>query len=164
MSNPDHPEPSDPDHPEPRRLDQWQLAIRVVAMPADTNAYGDIFGGWIMSQADVAGSTIAIEAAQGRVATVAVKEFRFITPCLVGDLAELHARMIGLGNTSITVEVDIWAQGEPDPQEPPPGRPRDLHLCGGRCAWASQAHPAAQLLPCLKTLTDSKGPAPGGAW
>lgn len=116
MSNPDHPESSDPDHPQPRRLDHWQLAIRVVAMPADTNVYGDIFGGWIMSQADVAGSTIAVEASQGRVATVAVKEFRFITPCLVGDLAELHARMIHLGNTSITVEVDIWAQGEPDPK------------------------------------------------
>jgi acyl-CoA thioesterase YciA len=107
---------SDPAHPEPRELDQWQLSIRVVAMPADTNAYGDIFGGWIMSQADVAGSTIAIEAAQGRVATVAVKEFRFLTPVLVGDLVELHSRMVQLGNTSISVEVDVWAQGEPDPK------------------------------------------------
>jgi acyl-CoA thioesterase YciA len=106
----------DPAHPEPRALDQWQLSIRVVAMPADTNAYGDIFGGWIMSQADVAGSTIAIEAAQGRVATVAVKEFRFLTPVLVGDLVELHSRMVQLGNTSISVEVDVWAQGEPDPK------------------------------------------------
>lgn len=99
----------------PRALDQWQVAIRVVAMPADTNAYGDIFGGWIMSQADVAGSTIAIELARGRVATVAVKEFRFLTPVLVGDLVELHARLLARGNTSITVEVDCWAQGEPDP-------------------------------------------------
>ncbi len=107
---------SDPAHPAPRPLDAWQLAIRVVAMPADTNAYGDIFGGWIMSQADIAGSTIAIEAAQGRVATVAVKEFRFLAPVLVGDLVELHARMIHHGNTSISVEVDIWAQGEPDPK------------------------------------------------
>ena len=107
---------SDPAHPEPRELDQWQLAIRVVAMPADTNAYGDIFGGWIMSQADVAGSTVAIEAAQGRVATVAVKEFRFLAPVLVGDLVELHSRMVHLGNTSISVEVDVWAQGEPDPK------------------------------------------------
>jgi acyl-CoA thioesterase YciA len=107
---------TDPAYPEPRALDQWQLSIRVVAMPADTNAYGDIFGGWIMSQADVAGSTIAIEAAQGRVATVAVKEFRFLTPVLVGDLVELHSRMVQLGNTSISVEVDVWAQGEPDPR------------------------------------------------
>lgn len=106
----------DPAWQPPRPLDQWQLAIRVVAMPADTNAYGDIFGGWIMSQADIAGSTIAIEAARGRVATVAVREFRFLTPVLVGDLVELHARMVHLGNTSIQVEVDIWAQGEPDPQ------------------------------------------------
>jgi acyl-CoA thioesterase YciA len=106
----------DPANPEPRVLDQWQLAIRVVAMPADTNAYGDIFGGWIMSQVDVAGSTIAIEAAAGRVATVAVKELRFLAPVLVGDLVELHARLVQIGNTSITVEVRAWAQGEPDPK------------------------------------------------
>ncbi len=106
----------DPAHPEPQPLDQWRLAIRVVAMPADTNAYGDIFGGWIMSQVDVAGSTVAIEAAVGRVATVAVKEFRFLAPVLVGDLVELHARLVKIGKTSITVEVQAWAQGEPDPK------------------------------------------------
>lgn len=105
----------DPANPQNGPLDTWQLAIRVVAMPADTNAYGDIFGGWIMSQADVAGSTIAIQIAQGRVATVAVKEFRFVTPVLVGDLVELFARLQRTGSTSISVEVDIWAQGEPDP-------------------------------------------------
>ncbi len=105
----------DPANPENGPLDDWQLAIRVVAMPADTNAYGDIFGGWIMSQADIAGSTIAIQIAQGRVATVAVKEFRFLAPVLVGDLTELFARLERTGNTSISVEVDIWAQREPDP-------------------------------------------------
>jgi acyl-CoA thioesterase YciA len=105
----------DPANPDNGPLDTWQLAIRVVAMPADTNAYGDIFGGWIMSQADVAGSTIAIQVAQGRVATVAVREFRFVTPVLVGDLVELFARLENTGTTSITVAVDIWAQGEPDP-------------------------------------------------
>ena len=105
----------DPANPQTGLLDTWQLAIRVVAMPADTNAYGDIFGGWIMSQADVAGSTIAIQVAQGRVATVAVKEFRFLAPVLVGDLTELYARLERTGNTSMSVEVDVWAQGEPDP-------------------------------------------------
>jgi acyl-CoA thioesterase YciA len=105
----------DPAYPETGPLNTWQLAIRVVAMPADTNAYGDIFGGWIMSQADVAGSTIAIQAAQGRVATVAVKEFRFLAPVVVGDLTELYARLERTGNTSMSVEVDVWAQGEPDP-------------------------------------------------
>ncbi|WP_338114127.1 acyl-CoA thioesterase [Thiorhodococcus mannitoliphagus] len=94
----------------------WQLAARVVAMPADTNAFGDIFGGWLLSQADLAGGTIAIQAAQGRVATVAVKEFQFLAPVLVGDLVEVFARMIRAGKTSMTVEIQIWAQREPDPQ------------------------------------------------
>jgi acyl-CoA thioesterase YciA len=106
----------DPEAPEAGPLEEWHLAIRVVAMPADTNAYGDIFGGWLMSQADVAGSTIAIQAAQGRVATVAIKEFRFVAPVLVGDLVELYARLATIGTTSISTEVQAWAQGEPDPK------------------------------------------------
>lgn len=93
----------------------WQLAARVVAMPADTNAFGDIFGGWLLSQADLAGGTIAIQAAQGRVATVAVKDFQFLAPVLVGDLVEVFARLIRAGNTSMTIEIQIWAQREPDP-------------------------------------------------
>jgi acyl-CoA thioesterase YciA len=88
----------------------------VVAMPSDTNAYGDIFGGWLMSQADIAGSTLAIQVSGGRVATVAIKEFRFIAPVLVGDLVELFARVERVGRTSIAVAVQIWAQGEPDPR------------------------------------------------
>lgn len=100
------------DEPDPA---VWRLAIRVVAMPADTNAYGDIFGGWLMSQADIAGSTVAIQAAQGRVATVAVNEFRFLAPVLVGDLVDLYARLTRLGRTSLTVEVRAWARREPDP-------------------------------------------------
>jgi acyl-CoA thioesterase YciA len=94
---------------------EWRLAIRVVAMPADTNAYGDIFGGWLMSQADIAGSTVAIQAACGRVATVAVKEFRFRAPILVGDLVDLYARVQHVGHTSITVDVRAWTRREPDP-------------------------------------------------
>jgi len=106
---------SDPefyDEPDPVA---WRLAIRVVAMPADTNAYGDIFGGWLMSQADIAGSTVAIQAAQGRVATVAVNEFRFLAPVIVGDLVDLYARLVRVGNTSLTVQVRAWARQEPDP-------------------------------------------------
>lgn len=94
----------------------WQLAIRVVAMPGDTNAYGDIFGGWLMSQADIAGSTLAIRVSGGRVATVAVKEFRFIAPVLVGDLVELFARLERVGRSSLAIQVQAWAQGEPDPR------------------------------------------------
>jgi acyl-CoA thioesterase YciA len=106
-------EPEFYDEPDPAA---WRLAIRVVAMPADTNAYGDIFGGWLMSQADIAGSTVAIQAAGGRVATVAVKEFRFLAPVLVGDLVDLYARLLDVGKTSLTVEVRAWARGESDPQ------------------------------------------------
>ena len=82
-----------------------ELTYRVVAMPADTNAYGDIFGGWVMSQVDIAGSILAIREAAGRVATVAVKEFRFLSPVAVGDLVSCYAEIRHRGNTSITVHV-----------------------------------------------------------
>ena len=82
-----------------------ELTYRVAAMPADTNAYGDIFGGWVMSQVDLAGSILAIREAGGRVATVAIKEFRFITPVAVGDLLSCYAQISAVGNTSITVHV-----------------------------------------------------------
>lgn len=95
---------------------KWRLAIRVVAMPADTNFYGDVFGGWVMSQADMAGGTVAIQAAKGRVATVAVKELRFLAPVLVGDLVDLYARLEEVGTTSMTVGVRAWARRESDPE------------------------------------------------
>lgn len=82
-----------------------ELTYRVVAMPADTNAYGDIFGGWLMSQVDIAGSILAIRKAEGRVATVAVKEFRFLSPVAVGDLISCYAELGRIGRTSITVHV-----------------------------------------------------------
>jgi acyl-CoA thioesterase YciA len=86
-----------------------ELTYRVVAMPADTNAYGDIFGGWLMSQVDIAGSVLAIRAAGGRVATVAVKEFRFIAPVAVGDLVSCYAQVLEVGRTSITVHIEAEA-------------------------------------------------------
>lgn len=84
--------------------------IRVLAMPADTNAAGDIFGGWLMSQADIAGSIEAIRHAGGRVVTVAVNNFTFIKPVYVGDLVSLYARLIKTGRTSLQVEVEAFAQ------------------------------------------------------
>ena len=108
MSEPEFCEESDPS--------RWRLAIRVVAMPADTNAYRDIFGGWLMSQLDVDGATVAIQAASGRVATVAVNELRFRAPVLVGDLVDLYARLHRTGNTSLTVEVRAWSRREPEPE------------------------------------------------
>ena len=85
-------------------------ALRVVPMPADANVHGDVFGGWIMAQVDIAGSIPAVERAQGRVATVAVNSFLFKHPVFVGDLVSFYADIVKTGRTSITVEVEVYAQ------------------------------------------------------
>ncbi|CAG9163688.1 acyl-CoA thioesterase [Cupriavidus pinatubonensis] len=85
-------------------------ALRVVPMPADANVHGDVFGGWIMSQVDIAGSIPAVERAQGRVATVAVNSFLFKNPVFVGDLVSFYAEIEKTGRTSITVSVEVYAQ------------------------------------------------------
>jgi acyl-CoA thioesterase YciA len=85
-------------------------ALRVVPMPSDANPNGDIFGGWIMSQVDIAGSIPAWRLARGRIATVAVNSFVFKQPVLVGDLVSFYADVVRVGNTSITVEVEVYAQ------------------------------------------------------
>jgi len=95
---------------EPEDLRESRLTIRVAAMPADANAYGDIFGGWLMSQIDIAGSVIAIQAANGRVTTVAVNAMRFLKPVCVGDLVSLYANLNRIGNSSISVDVEIYAE------------------------------------------------------
>ena len=84
--------------------------LRVVPMPADSNYAGDIFGGWIMSQVDIAGSIPALRLARGRVATVAVNSFVFKKPVFVGDLVSFYAAVTRVGRTSITVEVEVFAQ------------------------------------------------------
>ena len=91
-------------------LPDHQPVLRVVPMPSDANYVGDIFGGWIMSQVDIAGSIPAIRRARGRVATVAVNSFQFKQPVLVGDLVSFYAKVIRVGNTSITVDVEVYAQ------------------------------------------------------
>ena len=91
--------------------------LRVVPMPADSNSCGDIFGGWVMSQVDVAGSIPAIRTARGRVATVAVNSFVFRQPVMVGDLVSFYAKVIKIGRTSITVEVEVYAQRNPEREE-----------------------------------------------
>ncbi len=85
-------------------------AIRVVAMPANTNASGDIFGGWIMSQVDLAGSVCAYEKSKGRIVTIAVNSFKFHKPVFVGDLISCYASVKKIGNTSITIDVEVFAQ------------------------------------------------------
>ena len=90
--------------------DEAMPTIRVVAMPADANASGDIFGGWIMSQVDIAGSVVAMRRATGRVVTVAVNSFEFQQPVFVGDLISCYADVTHVGNTSLTVEVTVYAE------------------------------------------------------
>jgi acyl-CoA thioesterase YciA len=91
--------------------------LRVVPMPADENQAGDIFGGWIMSQVDIAGSVAAVRIARGRVATVAVNSFQFKQPVLVGDLVSFYADVVRVGRTSITVNVEVYAQRRPEREE-----------------------------------------------
>jgi acyl-CoA thioesterase YciA len=90
-----------------------QPALRVMPMPADANQNGDIFGGWIMSQVDIAGGTVAGKIARGRVATVAVKEFVFKQPVQVGDLLSFYVDVERVGTTSITVTVEVFAERRP---------------------------------------------------
>ncbi|MHB8253250.1 MAG: acyl-CoA thioesterase [Acidiferrobacter sp.] len=84
--------------------------IRVVPMPADTNVAGDIFGGWILSQIDIAGSVAAHRRAQGRVITVAVNAVQFHQPVFVGDLVSFYAQVTRVGTTSLTVDVAVYAE------------------------------------------------------
>ncbi len=94
-------------------LPQREPTTRVVAMPSDANYTGDIFGGWLMGQVDVAGSVPALHRAKGRVATVAVNSFVFKQPIFVGDLVSFYTRIVKVGTTSITVEVEVYAQRDP---------------------------------------------------
>lgn len=97
-------------------LPDKEPVLRVVAMPADVNQHGDIFGGWIMAQVDVAGGVVAARHARGRVATVAVNSFTFKQPVFVGDLVTFYAEIARVGKTSITVDVEVFAQRNPKDQ------------------------------------------------
>ena len=90
-------------------IPQGELALQTVAMPKDTNANGDIFGGWLMSQMDIAGGITAFDRARGRVATVAVDAMTFHRPVYVGDVLCVYAEISRIGRTSITVQLEAWA-------------------------------------------------------
>ncbi|NDY93729.1 acyl-CoA thioesterase [Ideonella livida] len=90
-----------------------ELVLRVMPMPADANGNGDIFGGWIMAQVDLAGAVLPMRIAKGRIATVAVKEFIFKQAVSVGDLLSFYAQVTRVGNTSITVDVEVYAERNP---------------------------------------------------
>ncbi len=95
------------------QLPDEQPTLRLFARPTDTNAAGDIFGGWIMSQVDLAGSIAAGRISRGRTVTVAVNSFHFKKPVYVGDLVSLYAKVLKVGNTSITVHVEVFAERDP---------------------------------------------------
>jgi acyl-CoA thioesterase YciA len=86
------------------------LTIRTIAMPADTNPSGDIFGGWVLSQMDIAGGVAAAEVASGRVVTVAIEAMTFIAPVKVGDVLCVYCEVTRIGTTSITVSMEAWAR------------------------------------------------------
>jgi acyl-CoA thioesterase YciA len=87
-----------------------ELVMKVIPMPADSNANGDIFGGWVMAQVDLAGSVLPARYAQGRMATVAVNEFIFKQPVRVGDILSFYSEVTRVGRTSVTVKVEVYAE------------------------------------------------------
>jgi acyl-CoA thioesterase YciA len=95
-----------PDAPPP-----GQPALRVTTMPADANPYGDIFGGWLMSQMDMAAGLVAARHAKGRAVTIAVDAMKFHAPVAVGDEVSVYAKLARVGRTSMTIEVEAWRRG-----------------------------------------------------
>mgnify|MGYP006266997811 CR=1 FL=1 len=104
MSTPDH---NRPPHPLPN--DQ-ELVMKVIPMPADCNANGDIFGGWVMAQVDLAGAVLPARLVRGRMATVAVNQFVFKQPVKVGDILSFFSKVTRVGRTSVTVSVEVYAE------------------------------------------------------
>jgi acyl-CoA thioesterase YciA len=90
-----------------------ELALRVTPRPADVNSNGDIFGGWVMSEVDIAGGIVAARRARGRVATVAVNSFLFKQPISIGDVVSFYTRIDRVGRTSVTVHVEVLAERNP---------------------------------------------------
>jgi len=95
---------------------QGDLCIRTLAMPADTNANGDIFGGWLLSQMDLGGGVFASKVANSRTVTVAIEAMNFRKPVYVGDLVSVHANLVRVGRTSITVHLEAWVLRRRDQQ------------------------------------------------
>jgi len=96
--------------PEAELPEDHTLVLKVIPMPADANANGDIFGGWVMAQVDLAGSVLPARHAQGRMATVAVNQFIFKQPVRIGDILSFYAKMERIGRTSMTVNVGVYAE------------------------------------------------------
>ncbi len=109
--------PDTPGHPESRLQapsvdlpQDKELVLKVIPLPSDTNANGDIFGGWVMAQVDLAGAVLPARIAQGRMATVAVNEFIFKQPVRVGDILSFFGSITRIGRTSVTVKIEVFAE------------------------------------------------------
>ena len=89
-------------------IPQGDLALQITALPRETNGFGDIFGGWLMSQMDMGGAILAKEIAEGRVVTVRVDGMSFMKPVAVGDVVSCHASCLRTGNSSMTINVEVW--------------------------------------------------------
>lgn len=96
--------------------------LQTLAMPADTNPQGDIFGGWIMAQMDIAGGIMAKEISQSRVVTVAVDTIKFLKPVHVGDVVSCYGKLVRIGKTSMTLNLEIWVKPAPKGNNPPGNR------------------------------------------
>jgi acyl-CoA thioesterase YciA len=96
--------------PHHTELPEGMPELRVMPMPSDANLYGDVFGGWIMAQVDIAGALTASRYANGRVATVAVNSFLFKHPVFVGDRLSFYSHIVKVGRTSITINVEVYAE------------------------------------------------------
>jgi acyl-CoA thioesterase YciA len=94
----------------PEEAPRGNLTVRINAMPADTNANGDIFGGWVMSRMDAAGGIAGVDRAQGRVVTVAVDAMTFIRPVKIGDVLSVYTEVEAVGRTSMKIHVEAWAR------------------------------------------------------
>ena len=99
---------STPTKTPPPQAPQGELSLRTLAMPADTNQNGDIFGGWLLSQMDLGGGVFASKLAKSRTVTVAIEAMNFRKPVYVGDLVSVHANLVRIGKTSITVHLEAW--------------------------------------------------------
>ena len=117
------------------------LCIRTLAMPADTNANGDIFGGWLLSQMDIGGGVFASKIANSRTVTVAIDAMNFRKAVYVGDLVSVHANLVRVGRTSITVHLEAWVLRRKEPAVDPGDR-RQFYLRLDRRARPPSSHPA----------------------
>ncbi len=107
---PSNDRPADPQNQSEETLPRTEPALRAIAMPADTNQRGDIFGGWLLSQMDLAGGIAAIRRSRGRVATVAITSMTFKRPVFVGDEVSCYAEVVKVGHTSMTIKIESWVR------------------------------------------------------